>query len=54
MKRSHQDLKSVNIYKPSSQMEIDLEEELNIEVYQVTLNIDIENINKVENIHNRH
>ena len=35
-------------------MKIDLEEELNIEVYQVTLNVDIENIDKVENIHNCH
>ena len=34
--------------------EIDLEEEWNTEKYKVTLNIDIKNIVKIENIHNNH
>ena len=32
-------------------MEIDTEKEQKIEAYQEKLNIDIENINKIENIH---
>ena len=35
-------------------MEIDLEEERKIEAYEETLKIDIENINKIENIHKYH
>ena len=35
-------------------MEIDLEEEQKIEAYEETLKIDIENINKIENIHKYH
>ena len=35
-------------------MEIDIEEEQRTEKYKATLNIDIENIVKIENIHNHH
>ena len=42
------------INESSNDMEIDLEEEQNTEKYKATLNIDIENISKIENIHNDH
>ena len=35
-------------------MEIYLKEERNTEAYKLTLNIDIENIVKIENIYNHH
>ena len=37
------------IYKAINEMEIDLEEEHNTEVYQETMSIDIENIDKIDN-----
>ena len=40
------------INKYIDEMEIDFREEWMIEKYKVTLNIDIENIIKIENIHN--
>ena len=40
------------INKARDDMEIDLEEEPKAEKYKVKLNIDIENIVKIENIHN--
>ena len=42
------------INKAIDDMEIDLEEEPKTEKYKVTLNIDIGNIVKIENIHNHH
>ena len=42
------------INESRDEVEIDIEEEQNIESYKVTLNIDIENIVKIENIHNHH
>ena len=42
------------INESSDEMEIDMEEEQSIEAYNVKLNIDIENIVKIENIHNHH
>ena len=38
--------------KASNDIEIDLEEEHKIEAYQVKMNIDIENINKIEKVTN--
>ena len=42
------------INKYSNETEINLEEDRNVETYKVTLNIDIENIDKIENIHHHH
>ena len=42
------------IYKSRYEMEIDLEEEQRIKSYKVTLNIDIENTDKIGNIQNHH
>ena len=42
------------INEASNEMEIDIEEEKNTEAYQETLNIDIENIDRIENIHKHH
>ena len=38
----------------SNDMEIDIKEEENIEAYKETLDIETENIYKIENIHNYH
>ena len=38
----------------SNEMQINLEEEHKTESYQETMNIDIENINKIENSHNHY
>ena len=43
--------KFTKINKASNEMEIDLEEEQKTEAYQDTLNIDIENIDRIEHIH---
>ena len=39
------------VAKASNEMKIDIEEEHNTEAYQETMNIDIENIDKIENSH---
>ena len=46
--------KVVKINESKDYMEIDLECEINIESYKVTLNIYMENIVKIKNIHNHH
>ena len=44
----------IKINKSSNNTEIYIEEERNTEQYKLTLNIDIDNIVKIENIHNHH